>query len=220
LVGSKLLFLAGSFPRWWPSTADLWLLLSAAHMRIPGGFLLAIAVGPLVARAIGVSYLRLCDHLVPAAGLCIVGIRLGCFLQGCCFGTPTDLPWSVRFAAASGPYWWQVKHGLIGPTASASLPVHPLQLYFAGAGLLISVGLLFYRRRQRYDGHVLLAFLVAYLWSTWLLELLRAVPHDLTRAVVLVAAIGATSVTAAVEWHRHRSAGRRVDRAHWAQARS
>ena len=34
--------------------------------------------------------------------------RIGCFLNGCCFGTPTDLPWGVRFPYGSFVYITQI----------------------------------------------------------------------------------------------------------------
>ena len=73
--------------------------------------------------------------------------------------------------------------------------VHPLQLYFAAVGLLIFFGLAWYQRRKRYDGEVLLLFALSFLWSTWLLELLRGgYTHDYTRHLVLAAAFGVTAV--------------------------
>ena len=34
--------------------------------------------------------------------------RIGCFLNGCCFGRPTDLPWAVRFPYRSYAYLSQI----------------------------------------------------------------------------------------------------------------
>ena len=34
--------------------------------------------------------------------------RLGCFMNGCCFGRPTDLPWAVRFPYRSYVYLSQI----------------------------------------------------------------------------------------------------------------
>jgi len=59
------------------------------------------------------------------AGILALGIgRLGCFLGGCCYGRPTDLPWGVVFPE-------------VGPPAR-----HPLQLYSAGLDLLLVAALL------------------------------------------------------------------------------
>ena len=34
--------------------------------------------------------------------------RIGCFMRGCCFGKPTDLPWAVRFPYGSDAYYSQI----------------------------------------------------------------------------------------------------------------
>jgi phosphatidylglycerol:prolipoprotein diacylglycerol transferase len=34
--------------------------------------------------------------------------RIGCFLNGCCFGRPAELPWAVRFPYRSYPYLSQI----------------------------------------------------------------------------------------------------------------
>lgn len=38
--------------------------------------------------------------------------RIGCFLNGCCYGKPTDLPWAVRFPYGSFAYESQVRPDL------------------------------------------------------------------------------------------------------------
>jgi phosphatidylglycerol:prolipoprotein diacylglycerol transferase len=206
LIGSKILYLIEAWPVWTADRAAIMAALFSEQMRIPGGILLALAIGPWVARASGVRYLALADTIVPAAGLMIVGIRTGCFLEGCCFGTPSALPWAVRFPVLSEAYAWQLQQGLLSAGLPESLPVHPLQLYFAVAGLLLFAGLAAYQPYKRYEGEVLLLFALSFLWSTWLLETMRARPHVLTQYVVLGAAIATTTLTAAIEL------GRRVRR--------
>lgn len=205
-AGSKVLYLLESLKELQSGTLPVDRAIFSAQMRIPGGFMLAVAVGPLIARVARTRFLTVADAVVPAAGVCIVGIRVGCFLDGCCYGLPSSVPWALAFPRASGPYWWQVQQGYIANAAATSLPIHPLQLYFAAAGLAIFAVSAAYRRRKRYDGEILLLFLLAYLWSTWGLEHLRAVPHDFTRQVVLVAAMSVTCVAIAVEWRRVRAA--------------
>ncbi len=207
VVGSKLLYLAEAWPVWIGDRSEFRSALFAERLRLPGGFALAIAIGPSLARLLGVPYLRFADTVIPAAGLAILGIRIGCFLAGCCYGVPSSLPWAMRFPAGSDAYHSQVQHGWIAPTAPATLPVHPLQLYFGVAGLLIAIGLALRQPHKRYDGEVLLLFLLTYLWSTYVLEQWRALPHDLTRHLVL---IGALSVTTLASTIRRMSDGAKV----------
>lgn len=209
LLGSKLLYLMEAWPHWLSSRFDAREAIFSAKMRIPGGLLFAIAIGPAVARAVGVRYLQLFDTIVPAAGLCIVGVRVGCFLEGCCFGSPSSVPWAVSFPANSPAFWWQVDQGLLSEDASATLPVHPLQLYFGAAGLLMFLVLLSYRHSKRYEGEVVLLFLLTYFVSTWGLELLRARPHDFTRQLMLFGSGGLAAAAAMIEWRWRTTAARK-----------
>lgn len=54
------------------------------------------------------------DVIAPAIGLGLFFGRLGCFLNGCCYGGATDLPWGVCFPAGSPPYVHQLQAGQIG----------------------------------------------------------------------------------------------------------
>ncbi len=126
------------------------------RLRIPGGILLAIIIELPLSRLVDRRYLWTADALVPAAGLTLAGIRIGCLLQGCCYGTPSSLPWAIRYAARSDAYWWQMEHGAIPLGATAMRPVHPLPLYFAFAGLALFAAFSIYEPRKRYDGEVLL----------------------------------------------------------------
>lgn len=77
------------------------------------------------------------DYAAPGLAIGIFIGRTGCFLAGCCYGTPTDLPWAVTF-----------------PDGHASLghPIHPVQLYDAFFGLSAFVACLWYYPRRRFPG--------------------------------------------------------------------
>jgi prolipoprotein diacylglyceryltransferase len=199
LLGSKILYLIEAWPQWWTSGSEFRAALLSPYLRLPGGFVLAVAIGPPIARWLHVRYLWFADTAIPAAGLAIFGARIGCFLDGCCFGAPSMLPWAMRFPRSSAVYRWQAQESLIPPGAMAPLAVHPLQIYFALVGLLLFGGLAVYQRRKRYDGELLLLFVVLYCWSTWALELLRAEPHDFTRHLVLGGSIAGTALLAFIE---------------------
>ena len=51
------------------------------------------------------------DLLAPGMLLGLAIGRVGCFLNGCCFGGVCDLPWAVRFPAGSPPYLHQLEQG-------------------------------------------------------------------------------------------------------------
>jgi phosphatidylglycerol:prolipoprotein diacylglycerol transferase len=144
--------------------------------RYPGA-LVGLLLGLVVARRLlmpTVSLGALGDWLAPAMGFAEVAGRIGCFLNGCCFGVPCHAPWCVAFPSGSIPHNFQLGAGLIAPDAGASLPVHPLQLYFAAAGLLATGTALWLGPRKRYDGQVALVALVVFLVPSAAAELVRA----------------------------------------------
>lgn len=178
LAGARLHFLLGE-----TAPSDLLrapegvvALLFAPGLRIGGGLIAAllflVAFAPRLLKGAGSSAAVL-DRVAPPAGLAIALGRLGCFAAGCCFGTPCDGPACIRFPLNSPAYWNQVARGLIAATSRASLPVHPVQLYLGGAGLLAFLVGSAAGRRARRDGSAALAFAIALCATRLSIEPLR-----------------------------------------------
>jgi len=101
--------------------------------------------------------------------------RMGCFLGGCCFGSHTEGAWGMTFPAWSPASRSQWKEGLLSTPAFESLAVHPTQLYEALGCLVIAVvTMVWVRPRKRFDGQVMLAFLILYALLRFGLEFVRA----------------------------------------------
>lgn len=83
--------------------------------------------------------LRIADVAAAYLALGQAITRIGCFLNGCCWGRDTEVAWGVQFPKASYAYAQQVRDHLIERTAEASLPVHPTQLYMVIGLVAISV---------------------------------------------------------------------------------
>jgi phosphatidylglycerol:prolipoprotein diacylglycerol transferase len=92
---------------------------------------------------------------VPVAVAVGIG-RLACFAIGCCYGTPTSLPWGVRFSAAGD-----------------SLPRHPTQLYEAAFHLVMAAMLALLQREGIWRGQLIKAYLIAYCAYRFLTEFIR-----------------------------------------------
>lgn len=186
LLGSKLLYLAEAtfFPDddYVPPQ-----MRGAAHgFRIPGGIALLAVTMPAACRLARVPWPRFGDQFVFFVATALVFIRLGCFLNGCCFGKVSSVPWALSFPRESWVFFYHVVQQKIQMTAAQSLPVHPLQLYFLGAAvaMLAVLGLLV--RKGYTPGELRLTFYGLFFGSTMLLEPLRA--NHLTLNGWLVAA--------------------------------
>jgi phosphatidylglycerol---prolipoprotein diacylglyceryl transferase len=119
-------------------------------------------------------FLAMADAVAPALAVgCAVG-RVGCFLNGCCYGAVSKLPWAITFPAESPPWVRHVDLGLIPPTMPHSLPVHPAQLYAVLDGVLLLGLLTWYFPRRRRDGEVMAVLMVTYSVTRFLIEALRA----------------------------------------------
>lgn len=141
--------------------------------RMPGGFLAFAVTLPLVLRLLRLPVLRFLDTVVIGTAVAVAVGRIGCLLQGCCFGVVTDLPWALAFPPGSPAHMSHVIHGWIAGDAPHSLPVHPLPLYFGLDAAVIAAVLLWRLPRARFAGEVALWFLVLRCWSKTALETLR-----------------------------------------------
>jgi len=119
-----------------------------------GGLIVALTAGALLARAFHLPLWDLADGTVPAFATGIVLMRTGCFLNGCCFGTVTSLPWGVTYPPGS-PAW--AHHLLTGEISLLQMdvrsrPVHPTQLYEMIATLAFCGLAIWLSRRGSRDG--------------------------------------------------------------------
>jgi len=113
------------------------------------------------------------DAVAPAVAIGAAVGRIGCFLNGCCDGAVSALPWAVRFPAGSHAWVRQLNAGLISPGVPASLPVHPTQLYAAAAGFMVLGLLLAHFPHRRRPGEVMALLMILYSMSRWPVEALR-----------------------------------------------
>lgn len=142
IVGGRVLFV---LTHWSDYAADplaivrLW----EGGLMLYGGYLLAIAGGIVYVRRKRIPVWRVADAAAPSMALGVGIGRLGCFMNGCCFGLPTSLPWGVHFPHGSAPTF-------LFPEAA----IHPSQLYLSGAGFVLFGFLLAMDRTRRFDGRL------------------------------------------------------------------
>jgi len=158
LIGSKLILMpAGG------------LLDAIARCRLPaasdktllGGLLGGILGIQLARRWLGFDY-PVADAYALVLPLATAIGRIGCLLGGCCFGTPSSLPWAICYGPGSDALNAHITCGLVQPGAAFSLSVHPLQVYDIILMLVLALLLWKVRRFLKRSGSLFLLYIASY----------------------------------------------------------
>jgi phosphatidylglycerol---prolipoprotein diacylglyceryl transferase len=164
LVGAKLLLLITDFRTFRADPREL-LTLARSGGVFYGGLILAVGVALWYIRRVGLPLWTTCDVFAPGIALGHVVGRFGCFFAGCCYGKPTSMPWGITF---TDPFA-QTNVG-----TPLGVPLHPTQLYEAGAELLILGILLFTERKGRpFAGRTFWLYMLLYAISRFIIEFFR-----------------------------------------------
>jgi phosphatidylglycerol:prolipoprotein diacylglycerol transferase len=114
-----------------------------------GGLIGATLAGLLYARLKKLPLWKLADVVAPSIALGYVFGRIGCLMNGCCYGRECHLPWAITFPPASH-------------AAPAGIPLHPTQIYDSFLNLGFYALLVWLYRRKKFDGQIFATYLVGY----------------------------------------------------------
>jgi phosphatidylglycerol:prolipoprotein diacylglycerol transferase len=164
LVGAKAMLLVVERDRFGWSVSELMNLFRSAGVFY-GGLIAAVAVALFYLWRHRMPVWTVTDVFAPGIALGHVIGRLGCLFAGCCFGRQTDAPWAITFHN-------EFAHQNVG--TPLDLPLHPTQLYEAGAELLILGLLLALERRGRaFPGRTFWTYMLVYGISRFIIEIYR-----------------------------------------------
>ncbi|NOZ23475.1 MAG: prolipoprotein diacylglyceryl transferase [Planctomycetes bacterium] len=176
ILGARLLFVLQNYRTFLKRPLDIF-RVDQGGLVFYGGFIAATICVSVYMRKKGLSIAKVLDMVTPSLAMGLAFTRIGCFLNGCCWGDicrhPNIFP-AVRFPAGSFAYAQHVSLGLIGPTDLASLPVHPTELYSSVCAFLLFVLISYLYRFKKRDGEVLATFAVLYSVTRFMLEFWRA----------------------------------------------
>lgn len=141
------------------------LSLGRSNFSAFAGLLLGIPATAFSARKLMISPWRLADSATPALALAAALARVGCLLNGCCYGVPTNMPWGIACPTGDA-HLAQILSGNIG-LFDAPLPVHPTQVYEAVAAIFGGIIALWLLRRKLIDGQIFLVFVLWYASFRW-----------------------------------------------------
>ncbi len=101
VVGARLFYVVLNFDQFQGRLLSVFAIWQGGLVLL-GGVILAIAVIFFYLWHHKLPIRRYLDILAIGLMLALVFGRIGCFLNGCCFGKPTNLPWAVRFPYECG----------------------------------------------------------------------------------------------------------------------
>ena len=143
LIGARFYYLAFFDPSVFIKAPLSILKIWEGGVAIHGAILGGIVVGILFSKLKKISFWKLADLVAPSIILGQATGRIGCFLNGCCFGVPTESIFGVRFPLTG-------------------VAVHPTQLYEL---VLNSIGFFILwsvRKKIKFDGGLFLLYLMIY----------------------------------------------------------
>jgi phosphatidylglycerol:prolipoprotein diacylglycerol transferase len=159
VIGGRLAYIIENFSYYLERPGEM-LKVWEGGMILYGGIGLAVLCGMMFLKYKKTNILPVMDIMAPALALGIGIGRLGCFLNGCCFGKPTNSPCGMTFPADSPAGWT-----FTSPTA-----VHPTQIYesifgFCLFGLLLLIEKRLFKAKKQGYGYLFWILLLIY--SIW-----------------------------------------------------
>lgn len=153
LVGARLLYVFLNWKDFIRSPLEAF-MLTHGGLVFYGGAILALIAGIWYAKRAGLAVLKTSDLMVPYVALGQAIGRIGCLLNGCCYGKPTEF-----FL------------GLVFP--GSSQPLHATEVYSSLKMVLIFLILRVYSERKFYAGQILIFYGLLYSGFRFLIEFLR-----------------------------------------------
>ena len=153
IVGARVFYIVTNWDFYSVNTYQI-LRLDHGGLVWYGGFLAGFLVALLYLRIKKIPFLETADLISPYLALAHSIGRIGCFLNGCCFGKPTHSIFGVYFP-------------------NRLIPIHPTQLYSSAGLFVIFLVLLQWRKRKHFTGEVALVYLFLYSLGRFGVEFLR-----------------------------------------------
>ncbi len=164
LVGAKLMLIAVDYRHFAANPGEILSLVRVGGVFY-GGLIAAFFTALFLVRRYQLPVWTTADLIAPGIALGHIVGRFGCLMAGCCFGRPTDVPWAITFTD-------QVAFNTSGTPLDT--PLHPTQLYDAGAELIILILLLVSERRGRpFAGRTFWLYILLYGISRYIIEFYR-----------------------------------------------
>jgi phosphatidylglycerol:prolipoprotein diacylglycerol transferase len=150
IIGSRIFYVVLEWKEHFADHPERIIRIDQGGLVFYGGFLLAFALIVGYCRWRKLDVVRVLDIVAPAISAAHACGRIGCYLNGCCYGRITTSILGVVYPLESGI-----------PKGHPGAKVHPIQLYEAAENVL-ACGLYFYLVRKGKRGMAMSAYMLVY----------------------------------------------------------
>lgn len=183
IIGGRIFYVIQNFGAYKHNLLDAFKVYEGG-LVFYGGLMASIATIVIYSKIKKLSVLKTIDIIAFAFALGVACGRVGCFLNGCCWGDVCNpgLPWAVSFPKSvdvngmiegSPAFLHHLGEGLVSVSDSHSLPVHPAQIYSALGNLSIFFIIKAFFKHRKRDGEVTLMFCAIYSIMRFIVEIFR-----------------------------------------------
>lgn len=160
IVGSRFFFIITNWSFYKDNLLNI-LKIWEGGLVFYGGVILAVPTAIWYLKKQHLPVWKTADIWAPSIAIGHAIGRLGCFSAGCCYGRPAEgLPWAVTFRNPES-------------LAIINVPLHPTQIYEAGAEFLNFLILVLMRRRQSFNGQLFWIYIMNYSIIRSVIEIFR-----------------------------------------------
>lgn len=165
IIGARLFYVIEFWPLYKNNPLEIFAIWQGG-LVFWGGVIVALPVLVAIIKLQKLPLWKILDLGAPALMLGYAIGRVGCFLNGCCSGIPTNLPWGIIFPPFS-------EAGRQFP----GLVIHPTQIYESIYSLLIFFTLMYLFKRRKFDGQIFSFGVMFYSIGRFLNEFFRINPR-------------------------------------------
>ncbi|EKD27578.1 MAG: phosphatidylglycerol-prolipoprotein diacylglyceryl transferase [uncultured bacterium] len=162
IVGARLLYIIINFPYYIQNPLEI-IMINRGGLVFYGGFIASVITCMYYIRSKKMPFLTTGDCIMAVLPIGQMFGRIGCFMNGCCFGSPSVLPFRVTFPITSHAFYHYQEF----------TPVHPVQLYESLLTGLLFLFLVTIIERKKFDGQIIALYGMLYPIIRFLLEFLR-----------------------------------------------
>lgn len=156
ILGARLFYVIGHWSHYMANKGEIF-KVNMDGLVFFGGLLVGLILAVLVGRWRKLRFWTIMDLAGLSVPLALGVGRIGCLLNGCCYGKPTSLPWGISYPASTG---------LLGAR-------HPTQIYELILDLVLFAFLWWKRDDWARDGTSFWLFVMGYAAIRFTMEFFR-----------------------------------------------